>query len=274
METWGGIANAVAALGRIAAPGDTIVPVCPVAEEDHAAFLRWLAGIPAVDPSGVYAVAEPTNRMAVYHQTDGEKVACVEQRSPSIPFDRLRKHLGADAVLINMSSGTDIAIDTLDMVRMEVRGKKAMIHIDFHNLTTHPGPDKVRQRTAVPEWRRWAFMTDSVQMNQEELQGLSPERLTEAQAVGHLLSVGSRAVIITRGAPGLTVYTSEHKKIIRNDIPGSVYAGVAQPYAPGDVFGAGFLFHAAGGEEYVSAAKHGIEAVDRAAAEPLDRRRR
>jgi sugar/nucleoside kinase (ribokinase family) len=117
-------------------------------------------------------------------------------------------------------------------------------------------------------------MVDTVQMNEEELKGLSPEQLSEDRAVGHLMSVGARGVIITRGERGLTVYASEHKKIIKRDLPASPPAGAAPARAPGDVFGAAFLYHTACGDDLASAARYGIEAVGRETAEPLDRLRR
>jgi sugar/nucleoside kinase (ribokinase family) len=258
----------------VATPDDTIVPICPAGEADHAQFVKWLSGFSTVDPSGVYAVDGPTNRMDAYAQPDGTRTACAGGSLSPIPFERIRKSLPVDAILVNMTSGNDITLDTLDALRMEIRGKRGMIHFDFHNLTTRPGDDRQRVSQQVPEWRRWAFMLDSVQMNEEEISVLPIENLTEEQTVGHLSSVGVRIVTVTRGAAGLTVYTAEHKKITKNDVTGPAVHGTTLPRAPGDMFGAVFLYHAAGNGDPVTAARRGAEFVSNEAVDPIDRLRR
>jgi sugar/nucleoside kinase (ribokinase family) len=140
-----------------------------------------------------------------------------------------------------MISGSDITLDTMDHLRMAVRGEEIPIHFDYHGLTTGINADHERYRRPLPEWRRWAFMNDSIQLNEEEAAGLTVEGLGEEQTVGHLLTLGVKAVVVTRGSRGASVFTSEHKHILRKDVGGS-HPSVANTVGSGDVFGAAFLF--------------------------------
>jgi len=240
-ERWGGIANAVAALGGLASPGDTIVPVCGVGGTEREAFLGWLGGFSAVDPAGVFPLEGPTNRIDLYEGPGAKDVACAQSVAPPVPYERIRKHLTADGILINMFSGADITIETLDQIRMEIRSRETPVHFDYHNLTTGISPERERVRRPLEDWRRWAFMLHSVQMNEEEAAGLALDRLTEDQLTGHLLTLGTGGVLITRGARGATLFTSEHKKIIRQDVPCAPVAGADTVIGLGDVFGAAFI---------------------------------
>lgn len=240
-ERWGGIANTIAAIGALAGKDHTVLPVCGVGAEDEKRFLAWLGRFPAVDPSGVYTFNGPTNRIDVYEKGEGLRVACTKDIAPPIPFERIRKFLSADGVLINMVSGSDISLETLDQIRMEIRAREIPIHLDYHNLTTGIGKERDRFRRPLAEWRRWAFMLTTVQLSEEEASGLTVDRLTEVQLTGHLLTLGITGVLITRGARGVSVFANEHKKVVRFDIEGIPAEGAGDRAGLGDVFGGAFM---------------------------------
>ncbi len=241
-ERWGGIANAIAAVGALAGPGDALVPVCGVGAEEEKDFLAWLARIPAADPSGVFTFDGPTNRIDIFEKGGGVRVECTRDVAPPIPFERIRKFLTADGLLVNMVSGADILIETLDQIRMEVRARETPIHLDYHNLTTGIGGERERFRRPLADWRRWAFMVTTVQLSEQEASGLTVDRLTEQQLTGHLLTLGVTGVVITRGRRGATLFESEHKKVVRHEIAGIPSDGAAERTGAGDVFGGAFLY--------------------------------
>ncbi len=241
-ERWGGIANTIAAVGALAGKEDAIVPVCGVGSDDEKRFLTWLERFPAVDPSGVFTFNGPTNRIDFYEKGEGLRVACSKDIASPIPFERIRKYLSADGVLINMVSGSDISLETLDQIRMEIRARETPIHLDYHNLTTGIGKERERFRRPLPEWRRWAFMLTTVQLSEEEASGLTVDRLTEVQLTGHLLTLGITGVLVTRGARGATVFTNEHKKVAHFDIEGIPAEGAEDRAGLGDVFGGAFMY--------------------------------
>ena len=271
-ESWGGIANAVAALAGLVDRNDVILPVAGVGREDQKAFSAWLAELPSVDASGIFPLEGPTNRIHLYEQDDGTHIACTKNMAPPIPFERIRKLLVADALLISMASGADISIDTLDLVRLEIRPRATPVHFDYHNLTLGVNEKGERFRRPLPDWRRWAFMIPSVQLNEEEIAGLSLERMREEQTIGHLLTLGVKGVVVTRAARGATLYTSEHKKILRHDIAGVPAPGPASTIGLGDAFGAAFLFHHAGSGDLRAAAEFANASAGAAALRSSERK--
>jgi sugar/nucleoside kinase (ribokinase family) len=239
-EQRGGMHRVIASMAGLASRQDRIVPVFGVQGEELPALLQELKELPNVDAGGIYAMDTPSHRVHYFPQANGTRVACVKEMADPIPFERIRKFLDADGVLINMMSGADLRLETLDEIRMAIRGTGTKLHLDVHNLTLGVGADGVRIRRPVPEWRRWAFMADILQLNEEEIAGLTAERMPERQAVGHLLTLAVKAVVVTRAVRGATLYTSEHKQTVRKDVaapPAAADPGVGS----GDRFGAAFF---------------------------------
>lgn len=239
----GGIAYAAAALAATAGRSDRVVPVFGVHHGDLAAVLEDLRRFPAIDPAGIYAFEEPTNQVHLVYGDGGTRIECSRHIAAPIPFERIRPHLAADGILVNMISGSDLTLETLDQIRMAVRPHTTPLHLDVHSLTLGVRPDHERYRRPVDEWRRWAFMIDTVQMNEEEIAGLTPDRMSETQTVGHLLTLGVRGVLVTRGERGVTLYAGERKRVTRTDIPGQPVPRAVDATGCGDVFGAVFFQH-------------------------------
>ena len=84
-------------------------------------------------------------------------------------------------------------------------------------------------------------MTETVQLNEEEIAGLARDGMTEQQTVGHLLTLGIKGVLVTRGERGASVFTNEKKKVVRRDIPGIRVERAVDATGCGDVFGAVFF---------------------------------
>ncbi len=238
----GGMHRLIERLSNLASHQDRIVPVFGIQAQEHPGVVQELRSMPNVDTGGIYAMETPTHRVHYYEQDNGTRVACVRQAADPIPFDRIKKYLDADGVLINMMSGMDLRLETLDEIRMALRGGGAKLHLDFHNLTTGMGQNGERIRRPLPTWRRWAFMVDIVQMNSEEIAGLASEPMPEEMTVGHLLTLSVKGVLVTRGAGGATLYTSEHKHSVRKDVPAPAAPPEDRP-GSGDRFGAGFFLH-------------------------------
>lgn len=255
-ESYGGIYYAVATLASLLDPGDRVIPVFGVNANAYDPLIsHFREHYPNVDPSGIFQFEEPTNTVHLFYQNKETRIECSKDISRPIPFARIREFLKVDGILINMISGFDITVETLDEIRMAVREKKIPIHFDYHSLTLGVKENHERYRRPVADWRRWAFMTDTVQLNEEEIAGLTVERSTEQQTVGHFLTLGIKGLIITRGERGATVFQNEHKKVIRNDVEGLKVERARDATGCGDVFGAAFQVHAVKTGDLVRAAE-------------------
>lgn len=244
VQSYGGIYYAVATLGALADASDRIVPVFGVNRNDYTPLVQHLAETyPVVDTSGIFAFDEPTNSVHLFYRSGGTRIECSKDIAAPIPFARIKDFLDVDGVLVNMISGFDITVNTLDEIRLAVRDRRIPIHFDYHSLTLGIQQNHERFRRPVSDWRRWAFMTDTVQLNEEEIAGLTLEKLSEEQTAGHFLTLAVKGLIVTRGERGATVFYNDHKTMVRKDIPGRPVERSRDATGCGDVFGAAFHLH-------------------------------
>jgi len=243
VERYGGIYNSLATLAVLLEQTDRVLPVFGVNKSEYSSLMSHLAQFPNVDPSGIFASDEPTNRVHHFYADSGPRIECSQDIARPIPFQRIGRFLSVDGIIINMVSGFDLTVDTLDQIRMEVRSERIPIVFDYHNLTLGVNQKNERYRRPLEDWRRMAFMIDILQLNEEEIAGLTAERLTEQQTVGHLLTLGGKGVLVTRGKQGATLFYNEHKRVVRKDIEGIHAENAQHMHGCGDVFGAAFMLH-------------------------------
>ena len=240
VQGYGGIYYPVITLASLLDGPDTVHPVFGVNKADYAPLIEHLRQFPAIDTSGIFKFDEPTNRVHLYYKDAQSRIECSRDIAKPIPYEKIRRHLSVDGILVNMISGSDVTLETLDHVRMAVRSHNIPIHFDYHSLTLGIDQNFERFRRPIPDWRRWVFMTDTVQLNEEEIAGLSVEKMSEQQTVGHLLTLGVKAVVLTRGNRGASLFFNEHKHVVRKDAEGVRVDVVRDTTGCGDVFGAAF----------------------------------
>ena len=255
-DQFGGILYSVSALANLMPDSDEVVPVFGVGEEDHDRLMEFLSGYPNVETKGIYKLTTPTNRVHLFYEADGQRrIECSRHISDPIPFERVKPFLNVDGVLVNMISGQDIALATLDAIRMETRDRHIPIHLDIHSLSQGIGPEGTRFRRPVIDWRRWCFMLHSIQMSEEEAAGLTSERYDETQLTNQLMPLMVESLLITRGWRGVTLIRQEHKVLTRHDIPGARQGEAPHPTGCGDVFGAAYLYMYVKTKDPVAAAR-------------------
>lgn len=247
----GGIYHAIAAMASIASGQDRFTPVFGAGEAEIEEITAALSEYPNVDLSGMYILPRGSN---VVHYFDDRPNECVDNISASIPFETIQPFLDADGVYINMISGSDITLDTLDRIRLEVRHRKTPIHFDMHCLTLGINPDGTRFRRAMSDWRRWCFMIDSVQMNEEEANGITMEQFGDEAFAKQMMPLMVKAFVVTRGSKGVTVFRDEHKVLKRSDIRDGANDNPVSVIGSGDIFGASFLYAYLKKKNYVDAA--------------------
>ncbi len=257
---FGGIMYAIAALSGLTGDDDMIHPVFGVGEADHDDLMAALAQFRSVSTKGIFTFPGRTNEVTLFHEeAAAPRTECSEHIAEPIRFDRIKPYLGTDGVLVNMVSGSDIALETLDGIRMAVRDARTPIHFDFHSLTLGIQKKGKRFRRPLTDWRRWAFMLQSVQLSEEEAKGLSSERYDETTLINQLMPLMVHTLLITRGDRGATVIVqNEHKHLTRTDIPGLPVAA-ADTTGCGDVFGATWLHTFISTQDPVAAAQRANE---------------
>jgi len=255
-EEGGGIFRVLATLSAAGGRSDKFITVSGAGKKELASMRERLDALPGVETDGLFATETPIHRVHYYFRNTEDFVECAKELAPPIPFSRIRSHLDVNGILVNMISGVDITLDTLDEIRMAVRNEGIPVHLDMHSLTLGVNDRHERFRRPLPDWRRWAFMIDTVQMNEEEVAGLTEETMTEQQTVGHMLTLGVKGVLVTRGARGATVFVNQHKTVVRTDIPGAANGHPVPHIGRGDVFGAAFFYHYLKNRDLIAAAQH------------------
>jgi sugar/nucleoside kinase (ribokinase family) len=239
---YGGIMYSVATLAALAGPNDTIHPVFGVGQKDADEVKDLLRSLPQVDISGVFPVKGPTNEVTlIYGRPSDSRIECSSHIADPILLSRIKPYLDTNGVLVNMISGSDITLETLDHIRMNTRDARIPIHFDFHSLTLGIDPQAKRFRRPLTDWRRWCFMLHSIQLSEEEALGLSAEKYDEPTLVNQLMPLMVQALVITRGDRGASLITQDvHKRLTRYDIPG-VSVAAQDTTGCGDVFGAAYF---------------------------------
>ncbi len=242
IESWGGILYALITLANLMSNEDTIYPVFGVSDKEYDSLMDRLQAYPNIQTKGLFPFKGELNQVHYFKTAAGARTECSKHIATSIPFSKIKPFLDTDGVLINMASGFDITLETLDYIRMHIRDAGTPIHFDFHSLTLGIDNQNARFRRSLTDWRRWCFMTNSIQLTEEEAAGLSAERYDEQTLINQLMPLMVNALVITRGARGATLVRQEHKKLFRHDLEGITPQQVVDTTGCGDVFGAAFFY--------------------------------
>ncbi len=262
-QQWGGILYSLLTLSSLLKESDTITPVFGVGKADHAALLEVLSDFRNINSKAIFPLPGETNAVHLFYDEGSEgRMECSAHISPPIPFALIKPHLDADAVLVNMISGFDISLETLDQVRMEVRNDGTPIHFDFHSLTLGVDKEAKRFRRPLTDWRRWCFMLNSIQLSEQEALGLTSEKFDEALLINHLMPLMVPTLLITRGQRGASLIQQKQKKLSQLDVPGISLTSSPDPTGCGDVFGAAYVVEMLRSKDPVAA----VQFANRAAA--------
>ncbi len=239
-QGYGGIFYSLAALANIADSNTKIFPVFGVGSKDYTQLIERLSAYKNVDTSGIYKTDGHTNQVHLYYQDNNHRIECSKDIAKPIPFKKIKPYLDTNMILINMISGFDITLETLDEIRMTVREEKIPVVLDVHSLSLGINEDGKRYRRLIPDWRRWLFMLHTVQMNEEETAGLANEKPDEEYLIKQITALNTNNVIITRGSKGCTLFRDEHKHIERFDFEGIETERTLDSTGCGDVFAAAY----------------------------------
>ena len=219
-RSYGGIFFSLVTLANLLGPKDSILPVFGVGKSDYDAFIERLQSYSNIDTSGIYKFNGPTNQVDLLYQDEHERTECSQYIAEPIPWKKIHSSLETNMVLVNMISGFDITLETLDALRMEVREGHIPVYMDVHSLTLGISADAKRFHRPVVDWRRWFFWLHAAQMNETEAAVLTPERFDETTLAKQTLALNTKAIFITRGSRGYTAFIDEHKQTQRIDESG------------------------------------------------------
>jgi hypothetical protein len=276
VEEWGGIAYALSGLDASLSPEWEIVPLIKVGRDLAAQAQTLLGGLSRLAPGArCVEVTAPNNRVVLHYQSSERRCERMAGGVPGWTWSELGPMVAdLDALYVNFISGFELCLGTAQALRQGFGGP---IYADLHSLFLGMQQDGIRVLRPLPDAPSWFGCFDLLQLNEDEMQQLTPDPLSlAAQAIGagvSLLTVtlGPRGVVYV-AAPGFDGLGGERGPrhaaplAVRTALVPAPQAEALDPTGCGDVFGAVAFARLLAGDSVESALRHAATLAARNAA--------
>jgi hypothetical protein len=280
VEEWGGIAYALAGLDASLTADWEIVPLIKVGRDLSAQAQDFLRGLSRLAPGGrCVEVTAPNNRVVLHYESTERRCERMAGGVPGWTWGELGPMVrDLDAVYLNFISGFELCLGTAQALR---HGFEGPIYADLHSLFLGMQQDGIRVLRPLPDAPSWFGCFDLVQLNEDEMQQLTPDPLTlAAEAIGagvSLLAVtlGPRGVAYVAapgfdglagrrggGAAGQLQHTNGFPTAVtaplsvRSALISAPQVETLDPTGCGDVFGAAAFARLLAGDPVEAALRH------------------
>lgn len=267
VEEWGGIAYALAGLDASLTPDWEIVPLIKVGRDLSAEAQDLLRGLSRLAPGARCAeVTAPNNRVVLHYQSTERRCERMAGGVPGWTWPELGPMVrDLDAIYLNFISGFELCLGTAQALRQGFAGP---IYADLHSLFLGMQQDGMRVLQPLPNAPAWFGCFDLVQLNEDEMQQLTPDPLTLA---ADALGAGVSLLTVTLGAKGVAyVAAPGFEKLAGKRASGEAASPLAvrtalipaanvetlDPTGCGDVFGAAAFARLLAGDSIEAALRH------------------
>jgi sugar/nucleoside kinase (ribokinase family) len=251
----GGITYSVVA-GAMFDEGVEVVPIIGLNADDAPYFTELLAQLKPANLSGIYNVDPPTRRVNLFYEDENKRWECSTQPIQPTPFEKISPFLPSEGIHLNLISGSDIELRTLQKIR--ATAPDSHIHLDLHNIVMQRQPDSKRIRAPRGDYLEWCSCADTVQLNEDEANIIDTSTNVRSILAAKVLDAGPEALIITLAEKGLVLFEKSKGNLREHFFPPSKTI-VVDPTGSGDVLGAAFLHAITKGRDYLEAAQLGAD---------------
>ena len=253
----GGVLYSFAAMERIfrerGSLRDSFLPVTWLSTPDREYLETLLARLPHMERiAGLWPTDSKTNRVQLVYDEKGDREEHCPHILPQLTRNEFSTSLleSLDGLFVNMISGFDISIETLETALLESK-KRPFLHLDVHALilgvlseSGKGGYGLGREPHGVREWRRWLAVADSVQMNENEVRWFAdPECRSEEELLHAIERIEPkqrpRHIILTRASRGASVYLFDSGEAHHIPVPEIT---AVETTGSGDVLGSAYIF--------------------------------
>lgn len=260
LKQFGGILYSLVSLAVISKDTATVYPVMNLGDDEYDNVTSFLKKFGNIDLSYINKTTLSTRVVNLYYK-DNDSILNVSTKKtydreenstePTLPveYEQVKDLLGTlDGILINLVSGVDITLSSLRKIRENFAG---YIHMDIHNLVMQTFPDGTRKQMPVKDWLNWVELSDTLQMNESELNILTGDNVTEYETAEKiLLNNKVKAIAVTRGRSGVSLYELKQKSAageVYYDLDKTDLARIESPKfvdstGCGDVFASSFFY--------------------------------
>ena len=257
-KQFGGILYSLVSLAVISKGKAAVYPVMNLGEDEYDNVTGFLKTIGNIDLSYINKTSHKTRVVNLFYK-DKDSVLNVSTKKtydreenstePTLPveYEQIKKLLPElDGILINLVSGVDVTLSSLQNIRNNFEG---YIHMDLHNLVMQTFPDGTRKQMPVKDWQSWVSQPDSLQMNESELNVLTGDNVTEYQTAEKILNSGKvSSLVVTRGRSGVSLFCmhkkpgTENMELDKSDVPRIDSPQFIDSTGCGDVFASSYFF--------------------------------
>jgi hypothetical protein len=198
-EEWGGIAYALSGLDVALPPDWEIVPLIKVGRDLSGEAQTFLRSLTHLSPGGrCVEVTAPNNRVVLHYQSSERRCERMAGGVPGWTWPELGPMVAdLDALYVNFISGFELCLGTAQALR---QGFSGPIYADLHSLFLGMQQDGIRVLRPLPDAPSWFGCFDLVQLNEDEMQQLTPDPLALA---AEALGVGVSLMTVTLGPRGV-----------------------------------------------------------------------
>jgi sugar/nucleoside kinase (ribokinase family) len=236
-ENLGGLFYTLFTLAHLFRGRARILPVANVGADLFERVTEAL-DLPGFDLSAVRRVEQPNNHVYLTYRGPEARDEVLVGLVPPVGLEHCSMVTEADHLLVNLTSGRDIELTTLQAFRSSFAGT---LQLDVHSLTLDIAADGLRVLRRPAGWESWVACADWVQMNETEAELLGGGEALDPFALG-VLTRGPRGVLITLGARGCLATWREGEGVQRLRLDAEHHPQTPYPTGCGDVFGATFAF--------------------------------
>jgi pfkB family carbohydrate kinase len=267
VEEWGGIAYALAGLDASLPQDWEIVPLIKVGRDLSGQAQEFLRRLSRLAPGArCVEVTAPNNRVVLHYQSTERRCERMEGGVPGWTWGELGPMVrDLDAIYLNFISGFELCLGTAQALR---QGFKGPIYADLHSLFLGMHQDGIRVLQPLPDAASWFGCFDFVQLNEDEMQQLTPDPLALAAGA---LGAGVSLLTVTLGPRGVAYVAApgfeglQGKRGGRNSNLGTAIRSALikaplvetlDPTGCGDVFGAAAFARLLAGDRVEAALQH------------------
>ncbi|MFQ5640272.1 MAG: carbohydrate kinase family protein [bacterium] len=261
VESIGGIFFTVSYLANLLNSDAEIVPVAHVGSDLLQPLTEQLAEYGQVRLHGLQKCQRRNTHVQLLYESPQERYEITTAPMPALDFKALAILEDADAVLVNLITGSDVALEALKQFR---RVSSALIYLDFHSLTMGINRQGRRYYRYPQEWREWAGLVDVLQLNEMEARTLG--RLGTTYRHENLLEVGNEILglaptvcHITLGDRGSYLFYKTGENIRSKKCAPAAIDKVVDTIGCGDAFAAGYVAHYLAHQDVFAATDFAIE---------------
>jgi len=261
VECIGGLYHTMAYLAHLVDADTAIQPLCHIGEDFYETIQKTLTQFnKKIIFNSLHCVPRANTQVKLIYLTPETRDEVTSTTMPPITTGEIEALAGCDAVLVNLISGDDIALDAIKNLRKLT--PSPLIYLDLHSLALGIDESGRRYYRPIPDWQEWVAAGDLLQLNEREAATLAGLPTNEPVPYDELIKLGRQLIAgklrgchITLGSAGSLLFYRQNEMICHEHVSAANVGPAVDIIGCGDAFGAAFLMQFLKAQNF-SAATH------------------